>query len=204
MTWINHNGKRYGGTAKPLGSAGFPAPQRRAIYGLFLHHAIAPQTAWLRGTREFSTAHFHKHKTTNRDVASPGRHQETLLFERFCCFRKNLLFANFSGFLKALCYKGFIGSVFVKLLSQHRKHQKEELLGRPAAASAANQPRRWADSPALLSAREFDAGLRRELAHRQTRYGFQYRFCVRNRVVLKGCEVSPSICRLCVLTKRQP
>jgi predicted DNA repair protein MutK len=37
--------------------------------------------------------------------------------------------------LKALCYKGFTEQVFGKLLSKHKKHQKEQLLEDPAARS---------------------------------------------------------------------
>jgi len=94
VTWINLNG----GTAKPLGIAVFPAPQRRAIYGLVLH---LPQPRKPRGYAglENSAPHtFMNIKPLNRDVASPERHQETLFFERFCFFEKHQLFTNFLVF----------------------------------------------------------------------------------------------------------
>ena len=99
-----------------------------------------------------------------------------------------------------------MAQVFVKLLSQHKKHQKDELLEDPAARSHQFSGRshfRMLGSPDGICLDTRIAGLRRGLAHRQMRCGFQYRFCVRNRVGRKGCEVFPSICRLCVLTKRR-
>jgi hypothetical protein len=55
--------------------------------------------------------------------------------DNFLRVLENTDFSLILWFLKALFHKGFTEQVFRKLLSQHKKHQKEQLLKDPAARS---------------------------------------------------------------------
>jgi hypothetical protein len=91
----------------------------------------APRTTRSRGTISISR----KKKTSpvgNVPADVPANVTKNVTFYAFW---KTPIFHQFSGFLKALCYKGFTEHVFRKLLSQHKKHQKEQLLKDPAARS---------------------------------------------------------------------